>query len=616
MASSAMNALRKAVKLREEGRLGAAERVCKTVLASDPRDYNALHLSGVLMHQQGRSAEALRMVAAALKEKPGAADILANYGVILEALGRYEEALAIFDQVLAKGGGDANLHCKRGNALQQLGRFDEALESYDRALVLAPHLGFVHYNRGNTLARMNRTKEALASFDRAIALAPPDMAVGSGGRSPEAIRRALVADPYSIAARNNRGTLLIELKRYEEAVVALNEAIARAPNYADAYGNRGVALAELGRYDEAFADYDTALRLTPHLADPHANRGNAFLALNRMDEALLGYEAALAIDPEHADANFNTGVTRLCLGDFGRAWKHYEYRWYRKKNPVPKPDFPQPLWRGEDVQGKTVLLCGEQGMGDVIQFVRYAPMVAARGAKVFLRVHPALTALLATVDGVAEVIAETAPLPDFDFYCPLMCLPQAFDTRLETIPAGVPYIRAYTSLADKWRERLPDRGRLRVGICWAGSGAHANNRRRSMTLEYFADILAVPNVDFISVQKDVAAADEPILDRYGVVKIGQDFADFADTAAVMTMLDLIISVDTSVAHLAGALGKATAVLIPFSPDWRWMLDRADTPWYPTMRLFRQPAIDDWTSPIDQLRRELAGVAARRTGAPG
>ena len=333
--------------------------------------------------------------------------------------------------------------------------------------------------------------------------------------------------------------------------------------------------------------------------------------LARMDEALRGYSDVIALSPQHPDANFNEALTRLCVGDFREGWRKYEYRWKRKNAAAHQPDFPRPLWRGEkELHGKTIFLPAEQGLGDTIQFVRYAPLVAALGAKVLLGVHRPLTALMASVPGVSQVIADGETVPDFDLYCPLLSLPLAFETELATIPSSVPYLRPQEERIAKWRDRLPTSGRLRIGICWAGNSGYENDCNRSIPLERFAALLSAAGLDFVSVQKDVSEADAAILREHGVIQLGQEFADFTDTADVVAMLDLIISVDTSVAHLAGAMGKAVALLVPFSPDWRWLLDRTDSPWYPTMRLFRQTAIGDWAGPLERLRQELAEVAQR------
>lgn len=589
--SQSARSIERALALHRTGRLDEADRIYGRVLAADPLHCDALHLSGLLRHQQGRSVDALRMVAAALKAKPEAAAVHMNHGVILLALDRYGEALASFDRALAMAPGDALLHYNRGNALKGLGRHDEALASYDRALALAPDLVVAHHNRGSTLAALDRYEEALANFERALALKPE------------------LAD--RISALNNRGKMLAKLKRFDEALASYDEVLALAPDHVDALTRRGVALVEFGRYDEALAAHGAALRIDPDYIDAYLNRGNVYAFLNQFDAALADYAAVMARQPEHADANFNEALARLCLGDFHRGWPKYEYRWRCKHFAPARPRLPQPVWRGDqDVRGKTVLLCAEQGMGDAIQFVRYAPLVAARGAKVLVGVHRPLQAVLTSVPGVAQVIADGESLPDFDLHCPMLSLPLAFGTELATIPSTVPYIRPLPDRMARWQGRVPQNGRLRVGVCWAGTAVHPGDRRRSIPLDLFANILSAGGVDFVSLQKDVSAAQAAILDTHGVVQLGQDLADFADTAAVVAMLDLVISVDTSVAHLAGAMGKAVGVLVPFAPDFRWMLHRTDSPWYPTMRLFRQSAVGDWHGPIERLRQELTALAHR------
>jgi tetratricopeptide (TPR) repeat protein len=591
-AEDRLTALRNAVALLQQGRLEEAEQICSAVLAADSEHCDALHLSGIIKHQQGRLVDALHLIGAALKAKPSSVDVLTNYGVILDALSRHEEALASFDRVLTLRDGDAVLHYNRGNALKGLGRNIEALASYDRALALAPGLAPAHYNRGGLLAALERNEEALTSLDQALA-----------------------ANPDNVLALNNRGAVLFRLKRYAESVACYDKALALRPDYAEARSNRGAALTEIGRCEEALDDFAHALRLKPDSVDAFYNRGNALLALARVEDALRSYADALALAPRDPDANFNDALARLCVGDFREGWRKYKYRWDRRRNAVERPVFDRPMWHGErNLQGKTILLVGEQGMGDAIQFVRYAPLVAALGAKVLLRVHPSLTCLMTSVPGVSHVIADGALLPDFDLYCPLMSLPEAFATELATIPGGVPYIQPPAERIAKWRQRLPQNGRLRVGICWAGSAEHANDRNRSIPLDRFAAILSVNGIDFISLQKDVREAQAAILRAHHVHQLGQDFDDFADTAAVIAMLDLVIAADTSVAHLGGAMAKAVGLLVPFAPDFRWMLQRTDTPWYPTMRLFRQGAIADWDGPLERLRQELAGVAGSGTNA--
>ena len=444
--------------------------------------------------------------------------------------------------------------------------------------------------RAQALLQLERFDEALTSFDSALA-----------------------STPNNVNTLVGRGNALTSLKRPAEALLNYDRALALNPDHTEALTGRGAALFIMGRLDDALVSLDRALRIEPNAVATHVNRGNVCLALARMDEALESYREAIALDPENTEAHFGAALVQLCLGYFREGWKQYEYRWKKKEFATPANGLRR--WRGdEELDGKTILLIAEQGFGDVIQFVRYAPLVAARGAKVLVGVHSSLTDLVATVPGISQVLGEDEALPDVDLYCPLLSLPLAFGTELMTIPAKVPYIRPYEERVAKWRNRLPQNGRLRVGVCWSGTDRHSNNRRRSLTLDRFATLLSVPGVDFVSLQREVEQSETAILGDYGVTELGLEFEDFADTAAVISMLDLVISVDTSVAHLAGAMAKAVAVLIPFSPDFRWLLDRADSPWYPTMRLFRQTAIGDWSGPLDRLRKELSGVAVQRQSA--
>jgi tetratricopeptide (TPR) repeat protein len=375
-----------------------------------------------------------------------------------------------------------------------------------------------------------------------------------------------------------------------------------------------VALAEMDRFDEALAAADQALLIGPHVVAAHVNRGDALMKLARLEEALASYDEALKLDPEQIDANFNASLARLCLGDFRAGWKQYEYRW--KKKEFQRREYSRPMWRGErDIEGKTILLVHEQGLGDTIQFVRYAPLIADLGASVVVGTQPPLKSVVATVPGISRIVGDGEVLPEFDFFSPMLNLPMTFGTELATIPANIPYIRPFKERLAKWRDRFVDDNRVRVGVCWAGNCAHLNDRNRSIALERLANVLSVPDIDFVSIQKDVGDAQAELLRAHGVRQLGQEFQDFSDTAAVVALLDLVVAVDTSVAHLAGAMGKAVALLVPFSPDWRWLLERTDSPWYPTMRIFRQDAVGDWDRPLERLRQELIGVARRGARRP-
>jgi hypothetical protein len=413
------------------------------------------------------------------------------------------------------------------------------------------------------------------------------------------------------AALCNQASTLIRLHRYDEALAAYETLFARQPEHIGALNDCGGLNMRLGRPEAAIVCYDRALAVAPRLPELHINNGTALRALNRFERALASFAAAAAIDPGRAEAHYNESLVRLCLGDFRAGWRGYEWRWRKPDWVKKRRNFSQPLWLGkEPVEGKTLLLHAEQGFGDTIQFVRYVPLIARRGARVIFECQPKLENLLRNIGGAEHVFASGETLPDFDFHCPLLSLPLAVGTEVATIPANVPYILPSEERIAKWRGRLPQSGRLRIGLCWTGNSTHLNDHNRSVPLDRFASLLSVSGIDFISVQKDVSEPEASILRHYGVNQLGQEFADFADTAAVVAMLDLVISVDTSVAHLAGAMAKAVGVLIPFSPDFRWLLERTDSPWYPTMRLFRQSAIGDWDGPLERLRREITALAHR------
>jgi tetratricopeptide (TPR) repeat protein len=506
----------------------------------------------------------------------------------LRQCGQLADAERLLCGILATDPAQHDARHLLGLMCHQQGRNVEALQLVGAALESAACSAELLGNCGLILAALARHEEALGYFEEALALGPRNLAV-----------------------LRNRAAALKRLQRFEQALAAYEAILALHPDDIDALNECGGLLGWLNRPAEAVACYNRALAVAPRVPELHINKGTALVALNRHAEASDSFAAAIAIDPQRAEAHYDQSLVRLRLGDFHNGWRQYE--WRRKKFTVAGQGRCSggALWLGgEPLNDKTILLLAEQGLGDSIHFLRYVPLVAARGAKVILRVQSPLKALAATVPGVALVLGDGEPPGPVDFHCPLPSLPFAFRTELATVPADIPYLRAPNERLDKWRDRVPANGRLRVGICWAGSAAHLNDRNRSMALERFATLLSVPGLDFISVQKDVNETQAALLRAHGVMQLGQQFADLADTGSVLTMLDLVISVDTSIAHLGGAMGKAVALLLPFAPDFRWLLDCSDSPWYPTMRLYRQPAIGDWDAPLLRLRQELAAVAAR------
>jgi tetratricopeptide (TPR) repeat protein len=428
---------------------------------------------------------------------------------------------------------------------------------------------------------------------------------GNNELAVQLIGKAILRGPAPFFL-NNRAAALQQLGRYSDALADYDAALALKPDYVEALGNRGIVLQKLVRYQEALASYDQALALNPGYADASSNRGDTLQQLGRYDEALAGYGNALAIDPNHANAHFNEAQCRLLLGDFARGWKEYEWRWKAAALAAERHDFREPLWLGnENIAGKTIYLHAEQGLGDTMQFVRYAEAVARKGANVILGVQPSLKSLLTGVRGAHQVLSDGDRLPAFDFHCPLLSLPLAFDTRLETVPASIPYLHASAAGIQKWEARLGPRQLPRVGIVWSGRPSHLHDRLRSIALAELTG-LAPAGIQLVSLQNEVRLEDAKLLSANPqVVHFGAELADFSDTAPLASLMDLVISVDTSVAHLAGAMGRPVWILLPFAPDFRWMLGRDDSPWYPTARLFRQRAIGDWGSVIDRVRRELA-----------
>jgi Tfp pilus assembly protein PilF len=475
-----------------------------------------------------------------------------------------------------------------------LGRLDEALDSLRAALALRPDDTDALSNTAAVLSELDRHREALRCCDRALALAPGHLeALRSKARALQALNRPAEALP-------------------------IHRAIFIAKP--DATGALGVGNARqaLGHYEEALAAADDALALEPELTDALVNRGNALRALGRHREALQCYALVIARHPDDVDAHWNEALTRLTLGDFERGWPMYEWRTRGLSDASDRLHPTIPVWRGnEEIAGKTILLHTEQGLGDAIQFIRYAPLVAQRGARVMAVCHRPLARLFRTVSGVEGVLPGDdvvdpapagSPAPEADYQALLMSLPLAFGTRLDTIPDDVPYVAADPERVEHWQARLVAQGaRRNIGLAWRGNPEHPGARNRDCPAELLGPLLAVPDCAFFSLQLDEGAADLAALGSRNqtVVDLAGELGDFHETAAAICALDLVISVDTAVAHLAGALGRNAWLLLSFAADWRWLLDRDDSPWYPSLRLFRQQAPGDWRNLLGRVAEELA-----------
>lgn len=655
-----------AVRLYRQGQLADAYSVCSRVLQAEPSHVECLTLLGLILSRQGDQCAALTVLDRAIAANPAFAPAYVNgalilfgqrripealakadralactrdspeafriRGKILAALSRYTEAIADYDRALAIDNKSVIALVDRAVALAELRRFDEAsrdvelalrldpqcldallcqgiilldrgqperaLESFDRTIGLKPDSFLAQYNRGNALRQLDRQSEALDSYERALSLNPS---------FPE--------------AHTNKGNVFLDLKMPSDALKSFDKALEINPHHVFAHANRARALSYLNRFDDALEAYDRALELNPRLAEAHYNRARSIGAWGRIEEAIQSYDKALECRPDFAAARWSRGALLLLLGRFEEGWKDYEARWEDPRSSVMcgtrRFATSRPLWLGEnELKGKTILLHGEQGLGDSIQFSRYATLVAELGAQVILEVPQPLVRLLATVRGVSQVVGHNGKLPPYDYQCPLMSLPLAFKTRLHNIPAPVPYVQPDALKLDYWREILGVKRHLRVGLVWAGGpdpGFHkdwTDNSQRNISLLQLAP-LANPEIQFFSLQKGEKAVSE----LHQLLSMGWDgpdiqdftgqFEDFGDTAAFISQLDLVVSVDTAVAHLAGALGKPVWILNRFDTCWRWLLDRLDSPWYPTARLYRQVSAGDWKPVVRQVATDLA-----------
>lgn len=606
-----------------KGNMAAAEALYLQLVDVPAVRFHVLQMLAVLRCQQGRFPEALSLIADVLKMNPGFPPALLNYGLVFDALKRPEEALASYDRALAIQPDYMEALFNRGVALRNLQRPREALASFERAVTIRPdHVGSLH-NRAAILRELGRPAEALASFEQVLAHKPDHAEALNGAglalldlqRPAEALarfERALSVRPDYASALNNIGGTLQELGRPEEALAGYEKVLTLQPAHLAALYNRGVVLRELKRPAEALASLDAALAIDPRHVDALNNRGIVLRDLARPSDALASYDRALALAPGNAETHVNRSCLRLLLGDFEQGWPEFEWRWRTRDFALWRRDFDAPLWLGaEPLEGRTILLHAEQGFGDAIQLARYVPLVAARGARVVLEVPAPLTGLLSRVEGVSVIVGRGEALPPFDFHCPLLSLPLAFKTRPDAIPAVVPYLLPSAERAAKWKQRLPETGARRIGVAWAGNPSFKGDRSRSIGLARLSPLLSTGGAAFFSLQRDLRDGDrEILLNHPQVTALGDTIADFDDTAAIMASLDLVISSDTSVVHLAGALGRPVWILLQHVADWRWALDRADCPWYPSARLFRQPKIDDWESVVRQVAGELAASCAQ------
>jgi tetratricopeptide (TPR) repeat protein len=547
-------ALAAAARLHEGGNLAEAERLYREVVQADPRQAVAWHNLGLLARQRGQAASAIELMTRSIQLEPGQPTFHNNLGAMLQSQSRPAEAATCYARALQLKPDYADAHCNLGSAYKDQGRVAEAIACYTRALEHNPELAEAHFNLG---------------------------------------------------------VLYQEQGQFDKAESRYRLAIRARPAYAEAYNNLGALYKRQDNLADAMTCYSRALEFRPNFAEPLNNLGNIFHTQGRVAEALVCYEQSLRINPRYAQAHYNRAVANLAAGNLAEGWAEYEWRW--RCPDFRKPAVNKPRWDERPLDSRVLLVTAEQGLGDTLQFIRYLPLVEERFGRAIAQVQTPLVPLL-RASGFGNVVGRDEASGHYDAYIPLLSLAGVFETRLDTVPAKIPYLSANQELVARWREALGTDRRFRVGIAWQGSPTYRGDRFRSIPLAHFAP-LAQEGVELVSLQKG------PGVDQLAGIE-GQfavrDFGDqldgqqgpFMDTAAIMMNLDLVVTSDSAVAHLAGALGVNVWLALPITPDWRWLSDRDDSPWYPTMRLFRQTTFDNWTEVFariaDELRNKVGG----------
>jgi tetratricopeptide (TPR) repeat protein len=640
------------------GLLDEATLCARRSLELEPGSADAHYRLGNALRAQRQFNEAEGCFRRTVRLRPDHADAHNNLGEVLRELGRLDEALASIQEGLRLRPAFAEGLCSLANVLVSRGRTDEAVAHYQQALRLKPNYAEVYSNLAFVLGLQGKLTEAVACGREAVRLRPTDVAawlrlgalLGTQENWPEAVacfrtamrlvpnlpeahtdlagalrkqgnleeaercvREAVRLRPDFARAHNELGLILSERGRPDEGIPHLHEALRLQPVYSDAYNNLGCAHASRERYTEAEDAFRRALELEPGFANACYNLGNALSDQGKFAEALACFARALRLKTHFPEAHFNRALLLLLVGNFAEGWPEYEWRWYQPgadRRPLPKPE-----WDGSSLEGKTILLRAEQGLGDAIQFIRYAPLLRQRGATVIVECHEPLASLLGTCPGVDRALPRGAPLPDFDVHAPLLSLPRLFGTTADNILATVPYLFPDESKVEHRRRELQAVSEFKVGIAWRGNPKHHRDRFRSIPLEEFAVLARVPGVRLYSLQRGEGSEQiERIRDRFSVTdpSAGKSEGEwtFQDAAALVKNLDLVVSCDSALVHLAGALAVPVWVALPLIPDWRWLLDREDSPWYPTLRLFRKTRLYEWTDVFARMAEALAKLTQR------
>lgn len=577
--------LQRGLALHQKGQLLEAGQIYRDILAHDPDQVDALNLMGVVMQAAGDLDTAEALLARACELAPDYFAPFANLGNVLQAAGRANEAIDVFQKALALNEASVETFNNLASAYNDIADHASALDASERALKLLGQFPEALVNKGNALLGLGRAEDAVTAYTDALKLAP-----GHGN------------------ALFNLGNAYVDLEQFEAAVDPYRQSVSQDPGNAEKHFNLANALMKAGQFEKCLEPFETALGLKPGYVDALCNHASALQSLGRSSEALDRLQKALAFQPDSPDLHWNLSLTALQSGDYRLGWSEYEWRWKTKTFADFQRDFDKPAWAGEALDGKTILVHTEQGFGDNIQFCRFIPLLAGAGAKVVMECRPELNRLMATLDGVSARIDLGEALPEYDCHVPLMSLPKLFDTTIETIPSQMPYLKVPDGVAAD--PTLAQSTGFKVGLAWAGSPTREDNHRRSVIFGDLAPLFGIAGVDLFSLQvgsarEQIAGFDAPP----NVTDLTGGFSDFADTAAAIAELDLVISVDTAVLHLTGALGKPGWGLMSQPTGFLWMDERTDSPWYPTLKLFRQPAPGDWPAVMQQVRGALQQLVA-------
>lgn len=601
-----------ALQLHQSGNIQQAIQHYQATLEKTPRDAQLMYLLGTAYYQNRELDQAIDLLNQSLELSPHNAFAHNNLGNAYQEKNHKEQALQCYQQAIRIKPDYVSAFYNQGNLLNALGRQQESLSSYAEAIRLQPNYLEALREYASLLRDMGNAEQALEIFAQAILVNHHNadvhfqkaITLKKLGRVYQAIESYLTTiqvDPKYISAHFNLGNLYLDLGENLSAFNCYSKALELKPDNPEAYLNRGNVLKSLRRMQEALNDYSAAININPNYADAYSNRGNLHKDNGRVEPALRDYEKALELRPNYAEVQWNKALLLIVKGDYLPGWELYEWRLRMSSYQVNCQKFPQPEWRDlSEITGKTVLVYAEQGYGDVIQFARYIPLLKAQGANILFEVFQPLYHLFKSMRCEMTLISVGDNMPPFDTYCPVMSLPYAMKTTIDTIPAEIPYLFADPEKVMQYKKILGQTKQKRIGLVWSGSTKHENDANRSLSLDAFDELLQL-DVQWHSLQKEYRLHDEGLLHQYSQLAQHQDtIQDFSDTAALIECMDLVITVDTSVAHLAGAMGKPVWILIPFAPDYRWLLEREDSPWYPNATLFRQPALHDWDSVLSRL----------------